>query len=134
MRHPSRLALPLLTVLAIAPLALAAGRASLQVYFQQTLTETAYQQQAFARIAAKWKQPSRKGLPQMGKKAVVRAVIARDGSLQSAELSHTSGAPAWDEAALRAVRDAAPFPPLPEGFAHPTVEAHLHVTWGPKGR
>lgn len=116
-------------LLLFAPLALAAGRANLQVYFQQTLTSAEYQQEAFGKVAAKWKQPGRKGLPELGKKAVVQAVIARDGKLISAELTMRSGSGAWDDAALKAVQGAAPFPPLPQGYAHPTVEAHFHIGW-----
>jgi protein TonB len=115
-----------------APFALAAsGHANLQAYFQETLTDTGYQQKAFARVAAKWRQPARRGLPALGKKAVVKAVIDRGGKLVSTEVSMSSGSKAWDRAALRAVRRAAPFPPLPEGYAYPTVEAHFHIGWDP---
>ena len=115
--------------LVVAPIALAAGRANLQVYFQQTLTDAEYQQKAFSKVAAKWKQPSKKGLPAIGKKAVVQAVIDRTGKLVSAEVTMQSGNEAWDKAALNAVKQAAPFAPLPKAYGYPTVEAHFHVGW-----
>ncbi|MDQ3266104.1 MAG: TonB C-terminal domain-containing protein [Myxococcota bacterium] len=129
MRTSFRSALGLTALLLFTPVAQAAGRANLQAYFQQTLTSADYQQKAFAKVAAKWKQPSRKVLPALGNKAVVQVVIGSDGKLLSAELTTKSGSAAWDKAALSAVKKAAPFPPLPKSFPAPSVEAHFHIGW-----
>ncbi len=126
-RTSLRSALGLTALLLFTPVALAAGRANLQAYFQQTLTSTDYQQKAFAKVATKWRQPSRK--PALGKKAVVQVLIGSDGKLLSAELSLKSGSDPWDQAALSAVKKAAPFPPLPKSFPAPSVEAHFHIGW-----
>lgn len=124
--------LPFVAVFAliVAPLALAAqGSPQLQAFFQPELTSAPYQQKAYAQVASKWKQPGRKGLPAVGRKTVVQAVIGRDGKLISAVVSMESGSKTWDAAALSAVKKAAPFAALPEGFAPATLDAHFHVAW-----
>lgn len=127
MRHPARLATAaaLLAIAAAAPL-LAAGRASLNAYFQSTLEDKAYQKKTFDRVAAKWKAPAQ--TPAVGKKTVVQARIAKDGKLISTEVSTSSGVPAWDAAAEAAVKKAAPFDPLPPGYKYPALEVHFHVS------
>jgi protein TonB len=64
----------------------------------------------------------------VGKKAVVQAVIAKDGALATTEVSMSSGKKGWDAAALKAVKAAAPFDPLPAGFSYPSVQVHFHVS------
>jgi protein TonB len=114
----------LLALAAAAPL-FAAGRPSLQAFFQSTLKDTAYQKKTFDRVASRWKAPAQ--VPAVGKKTVVQARIARDGRLISAEVSMSSGVKAWDAAALAAVKSAAPFDPLPAGYGYPALEVHFHV-------
>lgn len=109
--------------------AFAAGRPMLNAYFQQTLQSASYQQKAFEKVANAWRQPGKKGRPELGKKTVVSAVIALDGSVVSTEIKMTSGSQAWDKAALAAVKKAAPFARLPDGFSYPTLEAHFHFAW-----
>ena len=110
-------------IAAAAPLQ-AAGKPSLNVYFQKTLTDTAYQKRIFDKVAKAWQMPAT--LPAVGKKAVVQAVISKEGKLASAMVSMASGSRAWDEAALAAVKAATPFEPLPKGYAYPSVEVHFH--------
>jgi protein TonB len=118
----------MLTVIALLTLA---GHPQLNVYFQSNLTDAAYQRKVFDRVGKGFVTPKAKEFPKAGSKAVVRAVIASDGKLVSATVSMESGSKAWDAAALSAVTRAAPFPPLPQGFDAPTVEADFHVTAGP---
>lgn len=108
-------------------LALAAPHASLQVYFQSNLAAANYQQAVFNQVAKVWTPPAAK--PAVGKKAVVQVVLGRDGRLRSAVLSASSSSRRWDEAALGAIKRAAPFPPLPKDFAATTVEVHFHLAW-----
>ena len=115
------LGLPLFTALT----AFAAGRPSLNVYFQSTLKDAGYQKQVFQRVAGLWKAPST--FPAVGKKCVVQAVISRDGRVQNAFVSMESGVKAWDKASVAAVEKASPFPPLPASYQHKTLEAHFHV-------
>ena len=106
--------------------ALAAGRPSLNVYFQSTLADQAYQKKTFDRVAKTWKTP--KKTPAVGAKTVVQAVIAKDGRLASATVSMSSGVKEWDDAALAMVKRAAPYDPLPAGYEYPSLEAHFHVS------
>ncbi len=46
----------------------------------------------------------------------VRFIVARDGTIKDISLNTSSGTSILDNAALKAVRDAAPFPPLPSGL------------------
>jgi len=108
--------------------ALAAGRPSLECYFQTTLKDPAYQKKTYEKVAAKWKMPAAADVPAVGKKTVVQAVIAKDGTLATTEVSMSSGKKGWDAAALAAVKAAAPFDPLPAGFGYPSVQVHFHVS------
>lgn len=113
-----------LAVLAVAATALAQGRPSLNVYFQSTLKDAAYQKAVFQKVAGTWKAPS--ASPAVGKKCVVQATLSRDGRVQNAFVSMESGVKAWDKAALAAVEASAPFPALPSSYEHRTLEAHFH--------
>ncbi|RYZ45874.1 MAG: TonB family protein [Myxococcaceae bacterium] len=116
--------------LALASGALAAsGSPQLQTYFQGTVDSPAYQQQAFERVAKRWRQPGPKGTPALGKKAIVQAILDKDGKLLSTAILTESGSKAWDAAALAAVKKAAPFPPLPRTTTAATLEAHFHFAW-----
>ena len=117
----------LLAALAAGP-ALAAGRPSLNAYFQSNLTDTAYQKKTFDRVAKAWKTPDASQVPDVGKKTVVQSVIAKDGKLVSAVVSMSSGKKGWDAAALTAVKTAAPFDPLPGNYGASTIEVHFHVS------
>jgi protein TonB len=109
--------------------AVAAGRPSLNAYFQSTLKDAAYQKRTFDKVSKAWKAPAAADLPAIGKKTVVQAVIAKDGKLTSARVSMSSGKKGWDDAALKAVKAAAPFDPLPAGYNYPSLEVHFHVAF-----
>ena len=115
-----------LLVCALSSTELLAAQPALNVYFQSTLKDTAYQKATFDRVAKKWKSPAASAMPKVGTKSVVQAVIARDGRLVSATVSMESGSAKWDEAARAAVRAAAPFSPLPADYRFDTVQAHFH--------
>jgi protein TonB len=112
----------------------AGGRPQVQAYFQSTLKSASYQQKVFSRVSGVWKQPPRRKAPALGKKAVVQAVISREGKLTSAVVSMESGSKAWDEAARLALEKAAPFPALPPEHPTPSVEVHFHFSWEPAGK
>ena len=113
----------ILLVAAALPL-FGAGKPSLNVYFQKTLTDAAYQKKVFDKVAKAWKAPS--SFPAVGKKTVVQSVITKEGKLASTTVSMESGAKAWDDAALAAVKASGPFDPLPAAFAYRSVEVHFH--------
>ena len=128
---PARAVLVAVTVLAALGLpgsAFGAGRPELKVYFQSNLTDAAYRKKTFDRAAKVWKAPAASQVPEVGRKTVVQAVIGRDGAVTSAVVSMKSGKKGWDDAALKAVRSASPFDPLPAGFKPPSVEVHFHVS------
>lgn len=108
----------------VAATALAQGRPSLNVYFQSTLKDAAYQKAVFQKVAGTWTAPS--ASPAVGKKCVVQATLSRDGRVQNAFVSMESGVKAWDKAALAAVEASSPFPKLPAAYEHKTLEAHFH--------
>lgn len=105
-----------------------AATASLNIHWPTSLTDKQYQKKTFDRVVKVWKTPPSAVFPQTGKKAVVQAVIGRDGKLVSATLTLQSGSKKWDEIALNLVHDAAPYDPLPAGYAPATVEVHFHVS------
>ncbi|MDY7232421.1 TonB family protein [Hyalangium rubrum] len=116
--------------LLLTPVARAAGvRAQLQTFFQANLTSTDYQKKLFDRFARSYRQPGAKHVPKPGQRTVVQAVIGRDGKLVTTLVSMESGSKGWDEAALKAVKKAAPFEPLPDSYTAPTLEVHFHVSW-----
>lgn len=53
--------------------------------------------------------------------ATVHFVISANGSVTSASLGQSSGAPAFDQAALSMVRRASPFPPIPPGLGRSSL-------------
>ncbi len=57
----------------------------------------------------------------------VRITVARDGSLRELALASSSGHPALDQAALRAVRSARRFPAAPKGLSQPNYSFTLQM-------
>ena len=56
---------------------------------------------------------------------VISVAVRRDGSIEQTRIIQSSGIPLLDSTALRIVRLAEPFPPLPETDEHIDI---LHVT------
>jgi protein TonB len=57
---------------------------------------------------------------------VLIARIAKDGTLAGLDNHLMTGFKPWDDAAIAAVKKAAPFAPLPKSWAYPTMEVHFH--------
>lgn len=78
------------------------------------------------RVASKW-QSSEFDSRQSIQPAVVSFTIRRDGSLApgSVKITGSSGNPALDISAQRAIYDAAPFPPLPNEFTKNEAQVEL---------
>jgi protein TonB len=102
-------------------LLLSGGR--FNAYFMSDFTDAAYQKDAAAKVLKAWK--SVPGAP-AGKKTVLIALIAKDGSLAGLTDHLMTGFKPWDDAARAAVKKAAPFGPLPKSWAYPTMEVHFH--------
>jgi protein TonB len=60
--------------------------------------------------------------------------IGREGHLRRVTVGKTSGNPAYDQLARRAVSEANPFPPLPAGFEKPTLTVGLQFIYDPRTR
>ncbi len=54
--------------------------------------------------------------------------ILKNGSLDDVKIEESSGNPAFDMAAKRAVEMSGPFPPLPRGFEEPALRVHVRFT------
>jgi protein TonB len=53
--------------------------------------------------------------------------IHQDGSITDLRVEQSSGFSAFDLAAMRAVSNAAPFPPLPRAYRHDSLGVNLIV-------
>jgi protein TonB len=73
-----------------------------------------------AKITERW---AGKAIP--GQQPVATFEISRDGRVSALAIEKPSGNPYYDQAALRAITEAAPFPPLPPEFAGPVLRVHL---------
>lgn len=69
-----------------------------------------------------------------GRQPEVFFEIGGDGQLRAVEVRTTSGNPAYDQLAMRAIRDANPFPPLPAGFGKPTLKVGLQFIYDARAR
>ena len=92
-------------------------------YFTPAFTDAAYQKEAAAKVLKAWKPPA--SAP-AGKKTVLIALIAKDGTLAGLRDHLMTGFKPWDDAAIAAVQKAAPFAPLPKSWGFPTMEVHFH--------
>jgi protein TonB len=61
------------------------------------------------------------------REVLVVFTILRDGSVQGAEVEQSSGDVFYDQAALRSVLRATPFPPLPDGY--PSADMKIHSSF-----
>ena len=66
-----------------------------------------------------------------GRQPVATFQIDRNGRISSLAISKTSGNPYYDQAAMRAVLEAAPFPPLPQDFPGSFLRVHLGFNFSP---
>lgn len=60
--------------------------------------------------------------------AIVQFHVTRRGSIESVEIEKSSGNSQFDQAALRAVYNANPLPPLPEGLSDDPLKVHFSFT------
>ena len=74
----------------------------------------AYADLVAQRVTEKWQNSALAG--QSAPMAIITFDIQRDGSIRNAKVAQPSGNSTMDYSALRAVMDAAPFPPLPSEF------------------
>src|SRR5206468_2157534 len=82
-----------------------------------------YLRQVEGKISQRWEAKSDGVQPQ------VIFEINRDGKIRALVVEKSSGNPLSDQAALRAVTEAAPFPPLPEEFRETFLRVHMGFTY-----
>lgn len=80
-----------------------------------------YLDRLLALVQSNWFRPT----APPGTSCRVRCRITRSGGLVEAGIEVSSGYPAYDRAALRAVYAGAPYPPLPEAFGGRDLTIHL---------
>lgn len=90
---------------------------------------TWYIQAVHRKIHERWE-----GRAIQGRQPEVIFEIARDGKLKGVSISKTSGNPAYDQFALRAVAGASPFPPLPQGFEKSVLTIGLQFIYDTSAR
>ena len=88
-----------------------------------------YVRQVAEKIRAQW---NGRAIP--GQQPAVVFEIRRDGILNQVSIDKSSGNAYYDELALRAIRDADPFPPLPDDFKEPVLRIQLQLSFDPSGR
>jgi protein TonB len=62
-------------------------------------------------------------------RARVKVTISKDGKLENAEIIESSGYEILDKAALQSVKDAAPFPPIPEAVKRNTIQMSIRLNF-----
>jgi TonB family protein len=91
-------------------------------------TEYAYYRLAMRnKISAAWSPPRASS----ELVCVVRFQIVRSGAVVGARVENSSGLPFFDHAALRAVLEASPLPPLPADFPDDVVTVHFEFAYAP---
>lgn len=74
-------------------------------------------------IGSRWLRPQAGMAP--GIETVIRFSIQRDGAIRDAQIEVASGNGMFDRAALRAVLESSPLPPLPFGYSGSSLGVHL---------
>ncbi|MGQ9608327.1 MAG: energy transducer TonB [bacterium] len=59
----------------------------------------------------------------------VKLVISKDGNLEKIDILESSGYEILDETAIQSIRDAAPFPPIPEEIKKNKLELSIYMTY-----
>ena len=67
-------------------------------------------------------------MPRGGGEAMAEFTILRNGAVTDLRVESSSGEKTFDDTAVSAVQDAAPFPPLPRGFAESFLKIHVRFT------
>jgi protein TonB len=71
------------------------------------------------KVQSQWQRQNQINEP--SQKPLVLVEIQRDGSIRVPKIDQSSGNPLYDQAALRAIVEASPFPPLPQDWSRPAL-------------
>ncbi|MEK7839463.1 MAG: energy transducer TonB, partial [candidate division NC10 bacterium] len=78
-----------------------------------------YLRQVLQKVEERWQKQGQTSEP--SQKPLVLVEIQRDGSIRAPKIEKSSGNAFYDQAALRAIADASPFPPLPQEWSKPSL-------------
>ncbi len=78
-----------------------------------------YLRQVLQKVEEHWQTQNRSNEP--AQKPRIYVEIRRDGSIAPPSVEQSSGSSFYDRAALRAITEASPFPPLPKDWANPSL-------------
>jgi len=81
----------------------------------------AYYEAIWSRIKSEWALP-RGILPSTNLEAVVDVTVSRSGSVTSLSIERSSGNRYFDQSAIRAIRKASPFPPIPASIRGSSID------------
>lgn len=108
------------------PSAAALGQATGSIAGQGSLTLDVtdfpyawYLRQVLQKVEERWQTQNRSNEPTQKPRIYVE--IRRDGSIAPPRIDQSSGSSFYDRAALRAITEASPFPPLPADWANPSL-------------
>lgn len=82
-----------------------------------------YLRQVTAKIEEAWQHQNQLNEPSQRPRVLFE--IQRDGSIRPPRIGQTSGNPLYDQAALRAIVEASPFPPLPRDWPKPSLTVEM---------
>jgi TonB family protein len=78
-----------------------------------------YLRQVLQKVEEHWQTQNRSSEP--AQKPRIYVEIRKDGSIAPPRIEQSSGSSFYDRAALRAITEASPFPPLPADWANPSL-------------
>jgi protein TonB len=82
-----------------------------------------YLRQVLQKVEGEWQRQNQRAAP--SQKPLILVEIQRDGSIQMPKIDQSSGNALYDQAAIHAVLDASPFPPLPQDWARPSLRVQF---------
>ncbi len=81
------------------------------------------------KIESKKRYPESAKLAGIEGRSGIRLVILKSGHLESVDIIESSGNKSLDEAALQSVRDAQPFPPIPDSANQEKIEMSIYLVF-----
>ncbi len=88
-----------------------------------------YMQRLREKIEGIWKYPAEAAQRRLNGELYIRFTIKKDGRLGPVDLVHTSGYKVLDDAAIRALRDADPYWPLPDSWNEDSLTITGHFVY-----
>jgi len=89
-----------------------------------------YLRQVLQKVEERWQRQGQTAEP--AQKPFVFVEIQRDGSIRATRIEKSSGNAFYDQAALRAIADASPFPPLPQDWSRASLRVMFRFELRPE--